>query len=50
MLYTEADLEAAMDKIETINFHEEKEVSEGLCDYVWQGWIKPNPPGFLGGF
>ena len=26
MLYTEADLEAAMDKIETINFHEEKEV------------------------
>ena len=24
MLYTEADLEAAMDKIETINFHEEK--------------------------
>jgi len=27
MLYTEADLEAAMDKIETINFHEEKEVN-----------------------
>jgi len=27
MLYTESDLEAAMDKIETINFHEEKEVS-----------------------
>jgi len=27
MLYTDADLEAAMDKIETINFHEEKEVS-----------------------
>lgn len=27
MLYTEADLEASMDKIETINFHEEKEVS-----------------------
>ena len=26
MLYTESDLEAAMDKIETINFHEEKEV------------------------
>ena len=26
MLYTDADLEAAMDKIETINFHEEKEV------------------------
>ena len=52
MLYTEADLEAAMDKIETINFHEEKEVSEGLCDYVIckQGWKKPNPPGFLGGF
>jgi len=29
MLYTESDLEAAMDKIETINFHEEKEV-EGI--------------------
>ena len=29
MLYTESDLEAAMDKIETINFHEEKEVSRG---------------------
>ena len=28
MLYTESDLEAAMDKIETINFHEEKEVRE----------------------
>jgi len=27
MLYTEADLEAAMDKIQTINFHEEKEVN-----------------------
>ena len=27
MLYTDSDLEAAMDKIETINFHEEKEVS-----------------------
>lgn len=27
MLYTDADLEAAMDKIETINFHEEKEVN-----------------------
>lgn len=27
MLYTEADLEASMDKIETINFHEEKEVN-----------------------
>ncbi|KAF6198483.1 hypothetical protein GE061_008231 [Apolygus lucorum] len=26
MLYTESDLEASMDKIETINFHEEKEV------------------------
>ncbi|XP_037082231.1 cleavage and polyadenylation specificity factor 73-like [Pollicipes pollicipes] len=26
MLYTEADLEATMDKIETINFHEEKDV------------------------
>ena len=31
MLYTEADLEAAMDKIETINFHEEKEVRKDLC-------------------
>ena len=30
MLYTESDLEAAMDKIETINFHEEKEVGGGL--------------------
>ena len=27
ILYTEADLEASMDKIETINFHEEKEVN-----------------------
>ncbi|XP_023331965.1 cleavage and polyadenylation specificity factor 73 [Eurytemora carolleeae] len=27
MLYTEADLEASMDKIQTINFHEEKEVN-----------------------
>ncbi|XP_013789930.1 cleavage and polyadenylation specificity factor subunit 3-like isoform X1 [Limulus polyphemus] len=27
MLYSEADLEASMEKIETINFHEEKEVS-----------------------
>lgn len=27
MLYTESDLEASMDKIETINFHEEKDVS-----------------------
>jgi len=27
MLYTDSDLEAAMDKIETINFHEEKEVA-----------------------
>ncbi|XP_050506835.1 cleavage and polyadenylation specificity factor 73 [Diabrotica virgifera virgifera] len=26
MLYTEADLEASMDKIETINFHEEKDI------------------------
>lgn len=26
MLYSEADLEASMDKIETINFHEEKEI------------------------
>ena len=26
MLYSEADLEASMDKIETINFHEEKDV------------------------
>uniref|UniRef100_T1HZV1 Uncharacterized protein n=2 Tax=Rhodnius prolixus TaxID=13249 RepID=T1HZV1_RHOPR len=26
MLYTESDLETSMDKIETINFHEEKEV------------------------
>ncbi|XP_076267356.1 cleavage and polyadenylation specificity factor 73 [Rhynchophorus ferrugineus] len=26
MLYTEADLEASMDKIETINFHEEKDL------------------------
>ena len=26
MLYTEADLEASMDKIDVINFHEEKEV------------------------
>ncbi|KAK9878570.1 hypothetical protein WA026_022640 [Henosepilachna vigintioctopunctata] len=26
MLYTEADLDASMDKIETINFHEEKEI------------------------
>lgn len=26
MLYSEADLESSMDKIETINFHEEKEV------------------------
>ncbi|CAB0034831.1 unnamed protein product [Trichogramma brassicae] len=26
MLYTEADLEASMDKIETLNFHEEKDV------------------------
>ena len=35
MLYTESDLEAAMDKIQTINFHEEKEVlddiEEELC-------------------
>lgn len=27
MLYSEADLEASMEKIETINFHEEKEVN-----------------------
>ncbi|XP_054154499.1 cleavage and polyadenylation specificity factor subunit 3-like [Oppia nitens] len=27
MLYTESDLEQSMDRIETINFHEEKEVS-----------------------
>ena len=27
MLYTEADLEASMEKIEVLNFHEEKEVS-----------------------
>lgn len=26
MLYTEADLEASMEKIETINFHEERDV------------------------
>ena len=26
-LFTDSDLEAAMDKIETINFHEEKEVA-----------------------
>lgn len=26
MLYTEADLEKSMDRIETINFHEEKDV------------------------
>ncbi|KAL3285800.1 hypothetical protein HHI36_000323 [Cryptolaemus montrouzieri] len=26
MLYTEADLDASMDKIETINFHEEKDI------------------------
>lgn len=27
MLYTETDLEESMDKIETINFHEVKEVA-----------------------
>jgi Cft2 family RNA processing exonuclease len=27
MLYTEQDLETSMEKIETINFHEEKEVN-----------------------
>ncbi|CAG0887316.1 unnamed protein product [Darwinula stevensoni] len=27
MLYTEADLESSMEKIETVNFHEEKEVN-----------------------
>ncbi len=27
MLYTEQDLEASMDKIETVNFHEEREVN-----------------------
>lgn len=27
MLYTEADLEASMDRIECINFHEEREVN-----------------------
>ena len=26
MLYTEADIEASMDKIETVNFHEVKSV------------------------
>jgi cleavage and polyadenylation specificity factor subunit 3 len=26
MLYTESDLESSMDRIETINFHEEREV------------------------
>lgn len=26
MLYTEADLQKSMDKIETINFHEEREI------------------------
>lgn len=26
MLYTESDLEGSMDRIETINFHEEKDV------------------------
>lgn len=26
MLYSESDLEASMDKIETINFHEEKDI------------------------
>ena len=32
MLYTESDLEAAMDKIQTINFHEEKEVLDDIED------------------
>ena len=27
MLFSESDLEASMDKIETLNFHEEKEVN-----------------------
>ena len=27
MLYTEQDLETSMEKIETLNFHEEKEVN-----------------------
>ena len=27
MLYTEADLEASMDRIEVLNFHEEKEIN-----------------------
>ena len=27
MLYTEADLESSMEKIETVNFHEEKDVN-----------------------
>ena len=26
MLYTEADLQKSMDRIETINFHEEREI------------------------
>jgi len=35
MLYTEQDLETSMEKIETINFHEEKEVN-GI-KFWWAG-------------
>jgi cleavage and polyadenylation specificity factor subunit 3 len=36
MLYTEADLEASMEKIETINFHEERDVM-GVRFWAYNG-------------
>lgn len=36
MLYTEADLEASMEKIETINFHEERDIM-GVRFWAYNG-------------
>lgn len=36
MLYSEADLEASMEKIETINFHEERDVM-GVRFWAYNG-------------
>ena len=39
MLYTESDLEESMEKIETINFHEVKEVA-GIKFLVLPRWSR----------
>ena len=49
MLYTETDLEESMDKIETINFHEVKEVA-GIKFWCYHAGHVLGAGGFRGAF